>query len=62
MFLCVQLSPCASCSQSPEVKQIDMLHAVDYENMDLHSLKSAMEKRKNLDNLVETTMMWVFQK
>ena len=44
-------------SQSPQVKSVDMLHAVNYDNMNLSQLKSAMDSRKKFDKYVEDSMM-----
>ena len=44
-------------SDSPEVKQIDMLHALPYGQMDLTLLKQSMETSKKFDKELENTMM-----
>ena len=45
-----------NCSGNADVKQIDMLHAADYSNMELDQLKVEMQKRKTFDKVIESKM------
>ena len=43
----------------PEVKDIDMLHAPDYGQMNLLSLTTKLSERKKRDLHIETAMLYV---
>ena len=46
-------------SGNAEVKQIDMLHAADYGQMNLANLKEELDSRKKFDKQIETKMQYV---
>ena len=41
----------------PNVKDIDMLHAENYSEMDLKELKAKTKERKGKDNSLQSSMM-----
>ena len=58
MLLLEWLNICAHCfiREVPEVKDIDMLHALDYGTFNLNQLKNTLRLRKMKDKHIEKTM------
>ena len=52
---------CFFFSGHPKVKQLDMLHAADYTNMDLKQVNSKLKQTKSNDELINKAMQWVTQ-